>query len=105
MMDYYETFKGGICLALRERKPPTLDDMMNAAIEVGDSVLATRRHKQEEGRVREENQPSTSASTNENFDLMMKTMNLMLERLSMDNRPPPKDHVEPHVKNPNFKRP
>ena len=44
-------------------------------------------------------------TTDENFDIMMKTMKRLIDRSSLDNRPPNIDKIEPQIKNPNFRRP
>ncbi len=105
MMDYSGTFDGDFVMALRERKPTNLSTMMKATVEVESNVLVSQKSKLGGRRNREENQPSTSSSTEVKLDLMMKTMNLMFEKMTVDNRHPPREHHEPQVRNKNFKRP
>ena len=90
---------------LRERKPPDLSTMMKNAVEVEANVLAGKKHRQDTCRGREENQPSTSTSTDAKFDMVLERMNLMLDRLALDNRQHPREQNDPHIRNPNFRRP
>ena len=39
------------------------------------------------------------------MDMMMKTMENLMERLTMDNRPPPRENQEKQNRNQNFIRP
>ena len=54
-------------------------------------------------KTREENQPSTSSSTDAKFDIMMNTMERLMDRLALNNRPPNRDQPEPQIRNPNFR--
>ena len=59
-------------------------------------------------KTREENKPptSTSSSSNDaNFEMMMKTMEILMDMLDLYNIPPNREHPEPQVRNPNFRRP
>ena len=56
-------------------------------------------------RTRENNQASTSSSTNAKFDIMMKTMESLMDRLELHNRIPSKEYSKPQIRNRNFKRP
>ena len=103
-MDYSGAYEGEMVTILRERKPPSLAEMMSVVIELEVNVLSSRKHKQEERRSREENQPSTSTSTEAKLYMMMKTMKLMFERMFFENKHPPRDHIEPQIRNLNFKR-
>jgi len=89
-LHYSEAFEGEFVLALRERRSPTLVDMMTVAIEVEVNVMATRKSKQDEKKVKEKDQPSSSSSPSDlKFDIMMKTMENMMEKFFVDNKPPP----------------
>lgn len=81
-------------------------DMMATAIEVEVNVMAARKSKRDERKVREdEHPPSPSSPPDPKCDIMMKTMEKMMENLSIDNRLPLREHQEPQIINPNFKRP
>jgi hypothetical protein len=59
----------------------------------------------EKNRIKEENHPSSSKSLDVNLNMMVKTMDKLVERLNLDNRPPPRERQEPQVRNPIFRRP
>ena len=86
MMDYSRAFEGEMVTILRERKTLDLSAMMKNAVEVEANVLAGKKNKQETRRGKEENQPSTSTSTDAKFDMVLERMNIMLDRLSLENR-------------------
>jgi hypothetical protein len=98
-----------LTLFLRERRYATLADMMNDAIEVEANLMASGKIKikveAEKKKVKEENQPSSSKSADIKLDMMVKTMEKLVERLTLDNRPPPRERQDPQVRNPNFRRP
>ena len=84
--------------------------MMDDAIEVEVNLLASNKTKQnnENRRVKEEAQASTSQfSADIKLDIMMKTMERLMDRLSVDDRGhnQNREHNEPQIKNPNFKHP
>ena len=59
-------------------------------------------------KAREENAPSASAASSPNdvkFEMMMKTMERMMDRITVNNKPLNKEHNEPQIRNPNFRRP
>ena len=50
--------------------------------------------------------PSTSSSTTDiKFEMMLKTMEKLMDRLTMDNRAFNRKQVDPQIRNPNFRRP
>jgi hypothetical protein len=51
-----------------------------------------------------EAQPSTSQTSDEKFDLMVKTIERLVEKLSLENKPTIKDQADFQHKNPNFRR-
>ena len=66
------------------------------------------KNRVEEDRRRQENQPSTSAPSSASdvkFEMMMKTMDRLVDRLALDNRPPNREKPKNQVRNPNFRRP
>ena len=57
-------------------------------------------------KTREENMPSTSSSvTDIKFEMMLKTMEKLMDRLTMDYRSFNREHADPQIRNPNFRRP
>ena len=95
-------------LLLTKRQYVSLTDMQNDAIEVEVILMASRKVKHkiesEKKKVKEKNQPSTSQSSNAKFDLMLKTMERIVDKLSLDNRPIVRDQPKSQIRNPNFRR-
>ena len=61
----------------------------------------------EADRRKKENQPSTYASSSTSdvkFEMTMKTMEIFMDRLAQDNRPPNIEKPENQIRNPNFRR-
>ena len=79
------------------------------ALEVEYNLMASRKMKQrmevDRRRTREDNQASTFSSTDAKFDIMMKTMDSLMEILALDNRLPNREYPEPETRNLNFRRP
>jgi hypothetical protein len=106
---YDDSFDNDFSLLLRERRSTTLDDMMmNDAIEVEVNFMASRNIKHnldiDMKKVQGESQPSTSETSDENFDLMMKTMERFVEKISLENKPVIRDQDNFQHRNPNFRR-
>jgi hypothetical protein len=105
---YVDSFDSDFTLLLRERRSTTLDDMMNDAIEVEVNLMASGKIKYnpetDMKKAQEEAQPSTSQSSDAKFDLMVKTMEKLVENLSLDNKPAIRDQTELQLRNPNFRR-
>jgi hypothetical protein len=55
-------------------------------------------------KVQEEAQPSTSQSSDDTFDLMMKNMEIFMEIMSLENKPATRDQTDFWPINQNFKR-
>lgn len=106
---YADSFDNDFALLLRERRPNSLDDMMSDATEVEVNLMASGKIKYNSDRdinkVQDKAQPSTSQSSEERFELMMKTMEKLMERMSLDNKPntreqadfPPRNQRRPAV--------
>jgi hypothetical protein len=105
---YVDSFDSDFALLLRERRSNTLDDMMSDAIEVEVNLMASGKIKHNPDRdvkkVQGEAQPSTSQSSDEKFDLMMKTMERLMERMSLENKPATRDQTDFQPRNQNFRR-
>ena len=109
-LHYEDVFYNDFTLSFRERRSATLADMMEDAIEVEFNFLASNKTKQkgENRRVKEEAQASTSQSSADiKMDFMMKAMERIIDRLSVDDRGQTtnKECNEPQIRNPNFKQP
>jgi hypothetical protein len=76
---------------LRERRSVSLDLIMSNVIEVEVNMMASGKIKQRFNRgdkkPKGDVQPSTSRSSDKNFDLMMRTMEKLMEKMSVGNRP------------------
>jgi hypothetical protein len=92
-LHYADAFESDFALLLRERRSTTLTDMMNDAIEVEVNLAASGKIKfqveDEKKKIKDEAQPSTSQSSDAKLDLMVKTMEKLVEKLSLDNKPAP----------------
>ena len=79
------------------------------ALEVEANMMVSGKMKQRDidrRKIREENMPSTSSSSNDiKFEMMLKIMEKLMDRLTMENRSFNKEHAEPQIRNPNFRRP
>ena len=113
-LQYVEAFDSEFTLLLSERRSTSLADMMKDAIEVEVNLAASRNKKRDEGewrreegdimRDKEPEQPSSSNSQEVKMEMMMKSMEKLIERLTMDNRPPTKENQEQQNRNQNVRR-
>ena len=80
--------------------------MFKYALEVEANLFASGKMKQrvevDKRKTREENQPSTSSSSDAKFDIMMKTMERLMDRLALYNKPPNREHPKPQIRHLNF---
>ena len=107
-MHYADAFDADFALFLREIKFISLNDMMNDAIEVEVTLMASGKIKNKTKviRIKEEPQASTSQSSSDaKFDIMIKVMEKLMDKLYVDEIPPSREHNETHIRNPNFRRP
>ena len=100
-LHYAEAFDDDFSLFLRERRSATLADMMSDVIEVEINMMSSKRgrYKVEARKVKEEPQASTSSS-NPKFDSLMKVMEKLVDKLSINNKLTARDN-EPQTRNPN----
>lgn len=64
------------------------------------------KHKNKIRRVKEEPQASTSQySSDAKFDMMIKVMEKLMDKLYVDERHPSRDHNDQNIRNTNFRRP
>jgi hypothetical protein len=107
-LQYVDSFDNDFPLFLRERRSNTLDDMMSDAIEVEVNLIASGKIKHNLDRsvkkFQGEAHPSTSQSSDEKFDLMMKTMERLMESMSVENNPATRDQTDFQPINQNFRR-
>ena len=104
-LHYAEAFDDDFALFLRERRFSTLEDMMSDAIEVDINMISYKRgrYKVEARKVKEEPQASTSSS-DPKFDSLMKVMEKLVDKLSINNKLATRDN-EPQIRNPNYRLP
>jgi hypothetical protein len=90
-LQYADSFDSDFTLLLRERISTNLDAMMSDAIEVEVNMMVLGNIKQRFNKggkkPQGDTQPSNSRPLEDKFDLMMKTMEKMMERMSMGNKP------------------
>jgi hypothetical protein len=78
--------------------------MMIDAIEVEVNLMASGKMKSKSVRdmnkAQDKAQPSTSQTSEERFEMMMRTMEIMMERMALDNRPNPREQADGPPRNP-----
>jgi hypothetical protein len=101
---YVDSFESDFTLLLRERRSATLDDMMTDAIEVEVNLMASGKMKANSGRninrTQDKAQTSTSQTPEERFEAMMRNMERMMERMTLGNRPNPREQADGPPRNP-----
>jgi hypothetical protein len=106
-LHYAEAFDDEFALFLRERRSPTLAQMMSDAVEVEINMMSSKRgryraYPREQKKPKEESRASTSSDPK--FDSLMKVMEKLVDKLSIRDKPPARDNV-PQVRNPNYRGP
>jgi hypothetical protein len=90
-LQYTDSLDNNFSLLFRERRSTNLDAIMSNAIEVEVNMMASGKIKQRFNRgdkkPQGDAQPSTSWFLYDKFDMMMKTMETLMERMPMGNRP------------------
>jgi hypothetical protein len=101
---YVDSFDSYFTLLLRERISTSLDAIMSNVVKVEVNMMASgkikMRFNQRNKRPQGDAQPSTSWSSYDKFDMMMK----MMEIMSMGNRPVTREQNDPQPRNHNFRR-
>jgi hypothetical protein len=84
---YIDSFDSDFSLLLRERRSTNLDTMMSEEIKVEVNLMASGKIKHNFNRggrkPQGDAQPSTSQPSKDRFDLMMKKMEKLMERMSL----------------------
>ena len=106
-LHFAEAFDDEFALFLRERRSPTLAQMMSDAVEVEINMISSKRGRykvdpREQRKPKEEPQASTSADPK--FDSLMKVMEKLVDKLSIREKPHARDNV-PQIRNPNYRLP
>jgi hypothetical protein len=104
LIKFPDGFDVDMSYQLRERNSTTLANMQKSAISVEANLLVKRARQRSERRVTIKEEPSTS-TTDSRLDSLTRTVELMLERMNVSDRNPPRDNAPaPQVQNPNFRR-
>jgi hypothetical protein len=106
-LHYAEAFDDEFALFLRERRSPTLAQMMSDAVEIEINMMSSKRGRyrvdpREQKKPKEESRASTSYDPK--FDSLMKVMEKLVDKLSIRDKPSVRDNV-PQVRNPNYRNP
>ena len=106
-LHFVEAFDNEFFLFLRERRSPTLAQMMFDAIEVKINMMSSKRGRykvdpREQKKPKEE--PQASTSSDPKFDSLMKVMEMLVDKLSIREKPFARDNV-PQIRNPNYRAP
>lgn len=93
-LHFAEAFDDEFVLFLRERRSPSLASMMPNATEVEINMMSSKRGRykvetREPRKMKEDSQASTSVDPK--FDSLMKVMEKLVDRLSIDGKPPARD--------------
>lgn len=104
-LHFAEAFDDEFALFLRERRSPTLAQMMSNAIEVEINMMSSKRGRykvdaRETRKPKEE--PQASTSIDPKFDSLIKIMEKLVDKLSIDGKPTTN---VPHIRNPNYRQP
>ena len=98
---YADAFDNDFALLLRERKTNTLPAMFTNSLEVEANMMACGKIKLREEfdrrKGREETHPttSTSSSSDVKFEMMFKTMEKLMDRLTVEAKPTNREQNEP----------
>jgi len=105
---YVDSFDDDFTLLLRERRSANLGNMMSGRIKVEVNLMASGKIKQNfdknEKKPQGDAQPPTSQSSDDKFDLMMKDMEKLMERMSMENKLTTREQNDFQPRNKNFRR-
>jgi hypothetical protein len=105
---YADSFDSDFALLLRERRSTSLDAIMSNVVEVEVNMMASGKIKPKfnrgDKRPQGDAQSSTSWSSDDKFDMMMKTMEKLMERMSVGNRPVAREQNDPQPRNQNLRR-
>lgn len=108
-LNFADAFDSDFTLLLRQRRFATLTDMAGDAIEVEANLMASgkmnRRSYIKSSNKEETHIASSSQTIDANIDMIMKTMERLMERLVVEHRQAPREPAEGKNKNQNFRRP
>jgi ribonuclease HI len=103
LIKFPDGFDADMSYQLRERNVSTLEDMQKSDISVEANLLAKKSRQRSERRVTIKEEPSTS-TTDSKWDFVVINLELLLERVNVSDRNPPRDNTPtPLIRNPNFR--
>ena len=80
--------------------------MMNDVIEVEVNMMALGKIKNKDvDKINNKEEISSPASSDSKFDSIMRTMEKLVDRLSLENKQVPVQQQDTQIRNPNFRRP
>lgn len=102
LIKFPDVFYIDMAFQLRERNPPTLEDMQSVAVSVEANLLSKR------ARVRNERRTPLKDETShfdQKMDALAKGMERLMDRIEFIERKPHRDNQQaPRVRNPNFRK-
>ena len=107
-LHYGDAFDSDFSLLLRERKSSNLPAMFQDTLEVEATMMVSRKiwQKMEMRKVREDGPSTSGAFANDvKFEMMLKTIEKLMDKLSVDNGSLNREQNDPQIRNPNFRRP
>jgi hypothetical protein len=91
LIKFPDGFNADMSYQLRERNPTTMEDMKKCDVSVEANLLARRARQRMERRVTIKEEPSTS-TVDAKIDSLVITMEIMMERLEITDRNPPREN-------------
>jgi len=103
LIKFPDGFDADMSYQLRERNPPTLEQIQSDAISVESNLLAKRARMRNERRVTIKEEPST---LDVKIDTLAKSLEKLVDRLEIMERKPQWDNQQkgPQIRNPNFRK-
>jgi len=104
LIRFLDGFNVDMAYQLRETNAATLEEMKRNVVSVEAIFLAKRAKLKDQTRVTIKEEPSSSSS-DAKLDTLVKTMERMMERISLTNRTPPRETKGgTQIRNPNFSK-
>ena len=106
-LHYVDAFDRNFTRLLRERKSTNLPVMFQDSLEVESNRMVSGKikKKMETQKVREDGSSTIVASANDvMFEMMLKMIEKLMDKLSIDNGSLNREQNEPQIRNPNIRR-
>ena len=105
-LQYVAAFDGDFAYSLRERRSASLTDMMNDAIEIEVNMMESGKIKNKDVYKRKNKEDISSPSSYDSkFNSVMRTMEKLVDKLSLENKQVLVQQQDTQIRNPNFRRP